>query len=125
LKFKKFILKGAEINNLLKCVLNKLPDKLDCSNRESKALKFYAKLTNSLNPKLKYVYIKPMRLSKFTLKETKKFGFECSNRLWKSCLRIGPDNKDGRKPIGDTIKKSINTFMKGFSAPSSDRFFTF
>ena len=106
-------------------MLNELPDKLNCSNRESKALKLYAKLINRLNPKLKFVYIRPMRLSKFTLKESKKFGFECSNDLWKSCLRIGPDNKNGRKPIGDTIKKSIDKFMKGFSAPSSDRFLLF
>ena len=88
-------------------------------SKEKKVLKSYAKIINNLRHKNRRNFIKPLRESKFRLKEVKKLGFICSNNLWLSCISIGPSKKQGRKESAEESKKLVNFFLKGMSSPSS------
>jgi hypothetical protein len=89
--------------------------------KEKIALNEFSQLSNESKSKNRRYFIRPMRISGFTLAETKNLGFKCSKHLWKSCLLFTPKQKNGRKPLKQCYQQNINSFFESLSSTSSDR----
>ena len=113
---------GNDLKSMLKDLFKNKKLQLGRFSREYRTLKKIAPHFNDkIKPKQKHFFLKGFVISRFTQKETKKFGFKFSKFLWNSCLNSRIRKPGGRPLYKNYMRKKIHNFLEYNSEISASR----